>query len=827
MADTIVVDIIVVARDVEAYIYDCLLSCSLSSIGSMRSIMRSRIICVDDGSVDGTSEEIDRFRADYTTVSLTYIKLDGQGAAAARNFGMDHCEGRYIAFVDGDDLINGRGLVRIIDEMSAHGAEIGCARGCAFDDRSLDFSEFEEKAGITSISSLLEGREYFLTNYQDSPSLLDLETSMCMRVFDRAFLSKNNVVFPDLKFCEDVFPSRLAFMRASRVIIINCYYYCYRINRLGQRTSIVDVTTLDVVQAIDTTLDAAIANIVTDMQGMWLMHRLLSLACWSAELVPASCLDDFCSKVDSSLTKAPPKWWWCLVYNVFANDRAREIALLYAAGSTEARRAQILTRAGLTDDERKKYDKWLGVLANRIPREFDVHGVNAQFHPFSQAGIITKVFLSDASDESVIRAARLDPESQILGLTSLQSHIKELPHISAVGVRGIHDLIATVKQIKKLGSKVKLMIVELTSENDLLPAVSYAADVSNIYVISLPSGRRVCQSSDQYDVSIIVPVFNVEQYVRRCAESLARQDFAGRLQIIFVDDGSTDGSSQILSDIKSERHEILILKKANGGAASARNLGLKHTRGTYVGFVDGDDYVTADYVSSLYEVALNNKSDISQASFSYVDAATGSEKVHVEWFDTEKGLAAPAVRPGYVLIEQTPGIWRRLYKSSFLRRHDIAFNEEFRRHDDLPFNVISLFHARDVAITRGSVYKYLLGRDGQDVGATDERLFIHFRLFEYINDKLGSGLESVDFLKVYLICMCGHHMWAFDRIAAKLKDQYHVGAATQLLTTRGPLSGSERIDLLRARFPERKTWFAPFSRLLKSSRRMPLPCDPH
>src|SRR5262249_30570935 len=124
----------------------------------------------------------------------------------------------------------------------------------------------------------------------------------------------------------------------------------------------------------------------------------------------------------------------------------------------------------------------------------------------------------------------------------------------------------------------------------------------------------------------------------------------------------------------------------------------------------------------------------------------------------------------------------------------------FRRHDDLAFNILALSYAEKVAIVRNNVYYYVLGRDGQDVSATDERLFIHFRIFEYLFSRLKNNLNEKNYHKYFLITMYGHHKWALERIDRRLKMKYRIGMAAQLFQSKGRLNLRKRYQLLRRRF---------------------------
>ena len=102
-------------------------------------------------------------------------------------------------------------------------------------------------------------------------------------------------------------------------------------------------------------------------------------------------------------------------------------------------------------------------------------------------------------------------------------------------------------------------------------------------------------------ISVIVPVYNVEEYVEKCVLSIINQTYKN-LEIILVDDGSTDNSGKICDEIAIKDNRIKVIHKKNGGLSDARNVGIDIAKGDYLGFVDSDDYIDPD----MYSILLNN-----------------------------------------------------------------------------------------------------------------------------------------------------------------------------------------------------------------------------
>ena len=127
------------------------------------------------------------------------------------------------------------------------------------------------------------------------------------------------------------------------------------------------------------------------------------------------------------------------------------------------------------------------------------------------------------------------------------------------------------------------------------------------------------------DISVIIPVFNAQEHLARCLNSVLAQDFSN-YEIILVDDGSKDNSLKICKEFESQISKIHVFSKNNGGANSARAFGVEQSKGTYISFVDSDDKIPPSSLSNLYEKAVKNRLDIVQASTTFC-----TEENHIKW----------------------------------------------------------------------------------------------------------------------------------------------------------------------------------------------------
>ena len=107
-------------------------------------------------------------------------------------------------------------------------------------------------------------------------------------------------------------------------------------------------------------------------------------------------------------------------------------------------------------------------------------------------------------------------------------------------------------------------------------------------------------------ISIVIPIYKVEQYLRRCIDSVICQTYKN-IEIILIDDGSPDNCGKLCDEIKKKDNRIKVIHKSNGGLSDARNCGINIATGKYITFIDSDDYVTEDYIEYMYRLLSQEK----------------------------------------------------------------------------------------------------------------------------------------------------------------------------------------------------------------------------
>lgn len=214
----------------------------------------------------------------------------------------------------------------------------------------------------------------------------------------------------------------------------------------------------------------------------------------------------------------------------------------------------------------------------------------------------------------------------------------------------------------------------------------------------------------QVAVSIIVPIYNAEKWLERCVKSLVSQTLE-RIEIILVDDGSSDGSGELCDKIAGTDSRIKVIHNSNGGPSKARNTGMRVARGEYIAFVDADDEVKLDMYEMLYNFTHENDEEADIVMCNILHKSPNEEKI-IEHNSESVYRGNDNIRN--VLLKRfyngdisgLPSPCNKLYRKSFLQLHDIEFDEARIRAEDYFFNFYAIKDAVLVRTTKEPYYIY-------------------------------------------------------------------------------------------------------------------------
>lgn len=270
-------------------------------------------------------------------------------------------------------------------------------------------------------------------------------------------------------------------------------------------------------------------------------------------------------------------------------------------------------------------------------------------------------------------------------------------------------------------------------------------------------------------ISVIVPIYQVEEYLDRCVRSIAEQTYSD-LEIILVDDGSPDGCPAICDAWAEKDGRIKVIHKENGGLSDARNAGMAIASGAYIAFIDSDDCIAPGFIQLLYDAIVAQYADIAECSVSYVDESGNVLRVRQSAPITEMGkieaLRRLVLEDG---VYQT--VWNKLYRREMIA--DIPFAVG-KYHEDEFWTYQVLDKIEKLVVVRESLY-YYLQRDSSIIG-------------------VGYNIHRLDGLEARFLRM--KHLQKYEELADLTKEQLIMDCMWHYQSVKNHLTGQKRDDAL-------------------------------
>lgn len=516
------------------------------------------VIAVDDGSTDDTLKIAKEYQKKYP--NLTVLHQDNKGAGAARNLGISKANGKYIAFMDGDDLYpNNYALKKLVDLAEKNNLKIvGGYHSKLKDGKSLPdetdiIYQYIKKSKITDLK---------IVNYKD----IQADWNYQAYIYDAQFIKDFNLSFPDYLRGQDppFFVSAMCY--AEKFGLIPECTYVYR---------------------------------VSHKEVQWNNRKLFDLIKSHADLLKLTAkyqLDDLHEKIFQRL-----------------NVRYKSLFIDYFNSTNEVELCALLCYALQFVDFKiisKKYKKnyvysfmlenLAEAFADRI-RKNSILGKNNTLDTFSS---LRNSYLKYEKNEAYLVHFIIKSINYLLNISTPYSEriaicnlIKNNDfNISKYIENGLHT-----KYFTKIRSIEQSIEFNTKFENRYKPL--------NDYLVSGSVSKK--SKNKKIILSIIIPVFNVEEYLAECLDSIVKDNLSSdTVEIICVNDGSTDKSIEILNQYASKYNNISVITQENGGLAAARNTGLKYASGKYIHFLDSDDCMQLGCYQKLIKVLEQNRLDM-------------------------------------------------------------------------------------------------------------------------------------------------------------------------------------------------------------------------
>lgn len=221
-------------------------------------------------------------------------------------------------------------------------------------------------------------------------------------------------------------------------------------------------------------------------------------------------------------------------------------------------------------------------------------------------------------------------------------------------------------------------------------------------------------------ISVIVPIYNVEQYLVECCDSILSQTYAN-IEVILVNDGSTDNSYLIAAQYAEKDKRVILLNKPNSGQSAARNMGLEYATGDYILFVDSDDWIAPDCIRILYENIKAKDSDVACCRSQFVNLALNKKSFKPN-FSLEQ-IEFPSILEDALCVKNfRTAPWGRLYNRKFIDKYHLRFKEGIINEDTL-FSLQVACLVRKISFVNDILFN-IREREGSTSRSSYKRLFL-------------------------------------------------------------------------------------------------------
>lgn len=269
-------------------------------------------------------------------------------------------------------------------------------------------------------------------------------------------------------------------------------------------------------------------------------------------------------------------------------------------------------------------------------------------------------------------------------------------------------------------------------------------------------------------ISILVPIYNVEKYLRQCLGSLINQSLQ-EIEIVCINDGSTDDSLKIVKEFAKNDDRIVIIDKENTGYGDSMNQGLEVASGDYIAIVEPDDYIDVDAMERLYAMASTYNAEVVRANYYFNKNGQDKKNCYVHIDST--GRAVDPYRHTWIFYE-APAIWSAIYRREFLNQHSIRFLPTAgASYQDTGFNFKVWASAKRAVFTNEAFLHYRIDNESSSVNNPGKVMNVIYE-YEEIERFLRDKKIFKKYAPIFTTAKFGAYFWNIYRLKTKLLPKF-------------------------------------------------------
>lgn len=830
--------IVIPIHNADAYLERC-----LNSVVS-QTLKDIEIICVDDNSKDKSSEILQSFaKKDARVRILTLSETSGQ--SHARNVGISEAQGEFIGFVDADDFVDCQMFEKMVENAVENSSDIVMCKATVYDTVKDSYFEDDESFNLSCFSEKFDKKTF---SHKDTLAFWEkINVAVWNKIYRFEFLKSCGVKFQEGYIYEDLPFFYATYTKAKKVSLVREFLYFYRINSENSTMAKTDEKVKDRVDMVSLTVDilkeqkyfrdikAAVIN--------WAIHDLY----YRFLLIDTRYHKEYffrmqkffrtinTSDVDNTLIKSPYYPYFCQIKENKYDECIKFFFNKETMGEMYVQQAKVLFENDLKqlgerrvqieeiekENLKKKYD--LEDLQERIlqdekdrwaayykQKEADAEAFERTKKEFfdgieKQQNEITEEWKNIDAKNTEIAFEKQDLANSWQRLedeTLRQKQQNELELIKSENKLTNKYLEDVAEEKARLAKELKDEIEKDREYYSELMKSQIELQQKNYEKISSFKKKIEETEMTRPKVSIILPVYNVAPYLRQSLDSIIAQTLSD-IEIICVDDGSTDESGQILDEYKEKDDRIKVIHKKNAGTGAARNDGLKIATGECIGFVDPDDWILPNMYERLYNLLQDKGLDIVMFTPDVYNDKTGKHEGFLYFQDSnfpkfldDKVFNKDDISPfSYPMC-----VWNKLYRKRLFDENNIEFAEglDFEDHKVI---FKSLFTAKRIYFIREKLYVYRHSREGSILSDNDKRMFDHIKIYDIVENILKETGNWEKFHLDFLRYKVHNILYYYTMIKPRYKKDYYNKMVKSLRST---IMSREEIDILSKDYPDLK-----------------------
>lgn len=281
----------------------------------------------------------------------------------------------------------------------------------------------------------------------------------------------------------------------------------------------------------------------------------------------------------------------------------------------------------------------------------------------------------------------------------------------------------------------------------------------------------MAMSETKPKISVLVPIYNVERYLKQCLASLSVQTFRD-FEVVCINDGSTDGSLSIIEEFMAADPRFRVINKYNSGYGASMNRGIAEARGDYIAILESDDFFIPTALELLYDAACEHDVEVAKANYWFHWSKPAVRDVPIKVIDVEMAdhVLDPQEEPAIYLA--IPSIWSALYRRSFLQDNDITFLETpGASFQDMGFNFKVWAFARRVYLIQDEILHYRQDNEASSVN-DQSKVFCVCTEFEEIERIQADLPNATELAPIVFRMKYDSYLWNYQRLSKPLRKKF-------------------------------------------------------